>query len=189
MASIFDEGSALDGISGASVPGRRGARITDGTYWNRIETFKELKCRDGVNRLLVEMTVLRVVEDPKGQANAAGTLVSFMESPAGPAKDSFLGNVKAFLMGCGVPEADITKQKVFEIIQRGLLNGLVVKLCAQTGPQKKDPTKSFTYKNWLGPVSGPELVKAGVYTVEQVIEFQLSDEDELKAAGLLKDAA
>src|SRR5690606_34008872 len=107
MASIFDEGSALDGIADAKVGGaRRGARITDGTYWNRIDVFKVLKCRDGVTRLLVEMTVLKVIDDPKGIANPVGTFVSFMETPVGKAAKSFLGNVKKFLLGCGVPEKD-----------------------------------------------------------------------------------
>ncbi len=129
-----------------------------GHYIERIDRVKLEENRKNIMRVVVEKTVLYVVD--KGNAvlphNAGDQVVDIISSD----KDAFQSNVKQLILGVfGVADEDITEEyleeEIFADDKIGMFSGLIVEMSNQDITTLKG--SEFTKKLYVRPVPAKEL--------------------------------
>lgn len=131
--------------------------VRPGHYFNRIDRLKVDKTRKGVSFLAIEMTVIAVLDNPEAKAQRVGENVTHMLTAD---KDSFLGNVKAFVanvLSCSADEVTPEHCKALTDETTQPLKGMVVEVVANTITTRAG--KPFTRVAYRREVPATELLQ------------------------------
>jgi len=109
--------------------------MAPGQYWCRVDRMKQDKNRAGIENLVVEMQIVRVV-DGKDTANRAGEDVSVIHSSN---KDGYLSRTKAMFANLmGVEANEITPDVCIKACgTEQPLAGMICEIHVVAGPNKK----------------------------------------------------
>ncbi len=163
----------FSGVENAKVHEGGGTRLTDGDYVGIYREGKVQTTRDGRILTFFEVEIIKSTfntADPTShQCIKEGQVVSVCLNR----NDSFLGNFKEVVLaisgfdsqGNARPDESVVTEDESKAVvgpeQRYV--GAMVFLEVRTKPQKRDPTKTFTYINWWpcpkNPDGSPDLNK------------------------------
>lgn len=146
----------------------------DGDYIERIDAVKTGKARTGDEFLVVEKTVLHVIDNADGKGHKVGEKISHMMMKK---HDSFLGNVKAFIANTlGVNEVEVTEAKCEQVIAEKLLDGMFIRCQNRTVMTRKNTP--FTAINYRGEVSAAAVADK-ITEAEEALIFKPGELDAL----------
>jgi hypothetical protein len=122
-----------------------------GTYWERIDACKDGKSRKGDDFVVLEKTVIRVIDDAEGEGHRLGENISHMLMKK---YDSFLSNVKTIIANImDIPGDEVTEALCEEVFcPESIIGGFVVE-CSNRNIVTKKGTDftAITYKREVPP--------------------------------------
>jgi hypothetical protein len=126
-----------------------------GRYYTRINSIKMIETRKNGEAMVIEQTVIAVLDNDNGLGHKEGDQISHLMLVK---NDSFLGNVKAILGGiCGQdPELVSSEDALAVCSDKQPLAGLVVEKLNRTIQTKAG--KDFTVINYVREVPPKELL-------------------------------